>query len=89
MRIVTERDLRRPEFMDASPEDLEFRTDGVLVRKDRWERGFRSIAYNVSNQAFEIDEVVAKVLQLVEDREEVRQEAAGWIWDALKHGRKL
>lgn len=65
-RPVTERDFRRPEFLDAKPEDYEFRADGALVRKDRWERGIYSIVsilgINVRN--FEIDEVVAKVREL-------------------------
>jgi len=61
---VTERDLRMPEFRDAKLEDLEFRADGKIVRKDRWERGIRRIASMVgcnSRDGFEIDEVVEKV----------------------------
>ena len=61
---VTERDLRMPEFRDAKLEDLEFRADVKIVRKDRWERGIRRIASMVgcnSRDGFEIDEVVEKV----------------------------
>jgi hypothetical protein len=65
---VTERDLRMPEFRDAKLEDLEFRADGKIVRKDRWERGIVRIAHMVgfnSRDGFEIDEVVEKVRVLV------------------------
>jgi len=61
---VTERDLRLPEFKDAKLEDLEFRNDGKIVRKDRWETGIRKIAYATgfnSRSGFEIEEVIAKV----------------------------
>jgi hypothetical protein len=43
-REVTERDFRRPEFLDAKPEDYERRADGAIVRKDRWETTVRKIA---------------------------------------------
>lgn len=66
-RVVTERDLRMPEFRDANVEDLEFREDGKIVRKDRWERGIRSIRYALGdNRAeFEIEDIVAAVRALV------------------------
>ena len=38
-RMVTEEDFRMPEFRGAKVEDYEFRKDGKIVRKDRWERG--------------------------------------------------
>jgi hypothetical protein len=41
---VTERDFRQPEFRDANPEDYERRSDGRIVRKDRWETTVRAIA---------------------------------------------
>lgn len=65
-RAVTERDFRRPEFRDAAPEDYEFRDDGAIVRKDRWEMGVRRIAgiMGLSRSAFEIDEVVEAVSHL-------------------------
>lgn len=67
-REVTERDLRRPEFRDADPADLEWRDDGVLVRRDRWEQGIRQIAghFGMSRDEFEIADVVAAVKHLVE-----------------------
>lgn len=64
-REVTERDLRQPQFRDVKPDELEFRRDGVLVRKDRWEQGFRRVASLLSRydkaidkNGFEIDEIV-------------------------------
>lgn len=66
---VTERDFRMPEFRDAKVEDYEFRKgDGKLVRKDRWERGMRSVAFMLfddTGRDFEIDEVVAGVKALL------------------------
>lgn len=72
-RPVAERDFRMPEYLDARVEDYEFRDDGVLVRKDRWERGIRQIVgiiedmpggcdfSNIRRRKFEVDEVVAAV----------------------------
>ena len=65
-RVVTERDFRRPEFYDADPKDYEFRADGAIVRKDRWEMGIRNI-WNIVNGGltprsdFEIKDVVESV----------------------------
>ena len=67
-REVTERDLRRPEFRDADLADLEWREDGSLARRDRWERGIREIAGVVGldpRKNFEVSDVVAAVRQLV------------------------
>ena len=60
---VTEQDFRCPEFRDANPEDYEFRPDGKLVRKDRWENGIRKIVgiVGMTFSEFEIEEVVARV----------------------------
>lgn len=62
-RPVTERDFRKPEFRDAQPEDYEFREDGVVVRKDRWETVIRQIRCIVgpNGREFEIADVVAAV----------------------------
>ena len=52
------------EFRDADPADLEWREDGSLARRDRWERGIREIASIVGldpRKDFEIDDVVAAV----------------------------
>jgi hypothetical protein len=65
-RPVTEQDFRRPEFRDAKVEDYEFRADGALVRKDRWEQGIHRIHCIVGphRREFEITEVVQAVEQL-------------------------
>ncbi|MFO7066718.1 hypothetical protein P3E12_22465, partial [Pseudomonas aeruginosa] len=67
MREVTELDFRRPEFRDAKVEDYEFRKDGALVRKDRWERGIRTIvaALGWSRRDFEVEDVVSEVERYV------------------------
>lgn len=77
-REVTERDFRMPEFMDAKVEDYEFRNDGKLVRKDRWERGIQTIRslVGLNQREFEISEVVDAVRALVADAE-------GWL--AIAH----
>lgn len=63
-RQVTEQDFRYPEFRDAKSEDYEFRNDGALARKDRWETGVRRIANSLgisSRDGFEVQEVCAQV----------------------------
>lgn len=66
MREVTERDFRMPEFRDAKPEEYEFRRDGKIVRKDRWERGILAIHAIVGprGREFEIADVVVEVERL-------------------------
>ena len=66
-RAVTERDFRMPEFRDAKPEDYEFRDDGKVVRKDRWERAIGSIKYAMGDERreFEVEDVVKAVKALV------------------------
>jgi hypothetical protein len=66
-RAVTERDFRKPEFRDADPGDYEFRSDGAVVRKDRWENGIHSIrnALGDSRREFEIADIVNAVQALV------------------------
>jgi hypothetical protein len=66
-REVTERDFRAPEFREADPADYEFRDDGAIVRKDRWERGIRSIRAIIDpgRGEFEIHELVATVERIV------------------------
>lgn len=67
MAEVTEGDFRRPQFRDAKVEDYEFRDDGKIVRKDRWEMGFRRIAGRTGfTRDFEIDEVIDRVTQMVD-----------------------
>ena len=66
-REVTERDFRMPEFRDADPKDYEFRADGKVVRKDRWETGIHRIraALGDDRREFEIDDIVLAVRALV------------------------
>lgn len=67
MRKVTERDIRLPEFRDANVEDLEFRADGKVVRKDRWENGIHRLRRVLGDyrREFEIDDIVKAVEALV------------------------
>lgn len=100
-RPVTERDLRMPEFRDAALEDLEFRADGKLVRKDRWENAVQTIRsiVGINAREFEIDEVVARVRELAsgQEWEEVGVEGEDWacppadcdIWVKLSDGSQL
>jgi hypothetical protein len=64
---VTERDIRMPEFKDAELDDLEFRADGKVVRKDRWENAIHSIRYALGDtrREFEISDVISAVRALV------------------------
>lgn len=66
MREVTERDFRMPQFRDADPADYEFRDDGKIVRKDRWETGICRIrdALGDNRCEFEIEDVVMAVRAL-------------------------
>lgn len=66
-RVVTEKDFRSPEFKDADPADYEFRKDGKIVRKDRWERGIHRIRAELGDERheFEIDDIVQAVRALV------------------------
>lgn len=68
MREVTERDFRMPEYRDAKVEDYEFRADGKLVRKDRWERGIQRIRelVGINDLEFEISDVIEEVERLVD-----------------------
>ncbi len=67
MREVTERDLRAPEFADGEPSDYEFRPDGRIVRKDRWERAIHLIRGELGDRRreFEVPEIVEAVRALV------------------------
>lgn len=75
-RQVTERDFRKEEFIDANPDDYEFRDDGKIVRKDRWERGvFRCVELlNMNSRSFEIDEVVDNIGKLIENHKQMKLE---------------
>lgn len=70
MPVVTERDLRMPEFRDSDLGDLEFREDGKIVRKDRWEVCVRKIAGTLHErgliaQDFEVDDVAEAVSEII------------------------
>lgn len=43
-QVVTEKDIRLPQFRDAKLEDLEFDGTGEVVRKDRFETSMRKIS---------------------------------------------
>lgn len=74
-REVTELDFRMPEFRHAKVEDYEFRADGKLVRKDRWECAVHRIRSVLGHHGreFEIDEVIEAVRTMALHFE-------GWIW---------
>ena len=61
---VTLQDFIMPEFRGKKPEDYEFREDGAIVRKDRWEKGIRKIALILTESGrcqFEIGNLVQAV----------------------------
>lgn len=65
-RTVTERDFRKPEFANADPADYEFREDGAVVRKDRWQTAVHQIRCMVGpkGREFEIADVIKAVERL-------------------------
>lgn len=70
---LCEDDFRMPEFRGAKLEDYERRDDGKIVRKDRWEKGMRRIAYALGfngREGFEIEDVIEKVRQLASDNDD-------------------
>ena len=72
-RPVTERDVRIPQFQDADLSDLEFREDGNVVRKDRWEMALRRIKWVVGDNRRDFDvldvvEAVEWLVTLVKDQ---------------------
>lgn len=72
-REVTLRDMLMPEFRHADPADYEFRGDGKIVRKDRWEAGIRSIACALGinpRDGFEICDVVHAAKTIIEQIEQ-------------------
>lgn len=62
-KIVTERDFRKEEFRNANPDDYEFRDDGEIVRKDRWEVGMRRLAAFMGKNSFEVSDIVDEIRQ--------------------------
>jgi len=63
-RPVTERDFRKEEFKDANVEDYEFRDDGEIVRKDRFQVGMFTIASILGFKDWEVEEVIQKVREM-------------------------
>lgn len=60
--------MRDPRWIGCEPADLEWREDGTLAHKDRWERGIREIAGIVGmdpRSGFEVADVVRRVHDLV------------------------
>jgi hypothetical protein len=66
-RPVTDQDFRKPEFRGEKPEDYEFREDGAVVRKDRWQTAIHQIRCTVGpkGRQFEIADVVKAVERIV------------------------
>jgi len=70
---VTENDFRLPEFHDAKVEDYERRSDGRIVRKDRWEKTCWEIAGLLGidpREGFECDLLLFSLKQLIEKAKE-------------------
>lgn len=65
---VTERDLRDPRFQHGEPSDYEFREDGSIALKNRWETGLRNIAsiMGMAREPWEVDDIVNMVRELRE-----------------------
>lgn len=61
-----ERDLRAPAYRDGKPDEYEFRSDGAIVRKDRFQTGMRDIAAIVfgCGHDYEIADVVKAIHNL-------------------------
>ena len=76
MREVTAYDFIMPEFRGADPKDYEFRADGKIVRKDRWETAMRTITCIVGagGHDFELEDIVEAVRALVPDVREFDEE---------------
>ena len=72
MHKVTERDLRDPRFKEGEPEDYEFREDGSIARKDRWEIGIRKIAGMIgySRKTWEIEDIIEEVQNILNSKSE-------------------
>lgn len=85
-RAVKEQDFRKPEFVDADPADYEFRGDGKIVRKDRWERAIGSIRFlvGINGREYEIDDVVDRVRAIVARDDEILQAVADDIWRGMQ-----
>ncbi len=85
MRKVTEQDLRHPNFQKGTPDDYEFREDGAIVRKDRWEQGICNIVAFLGLERrvdepgkayteWEVKDVVEGVKQQAAENERLREQ---------------
>lgn len=65
-REVIERDLRAPAYREGNPDEYEFRSDGKIVRKDRFQSGMRDIAAIVfgCGHDYEIADVIKAIHRL-------------------------
>jgi len=65
-REVMERDLRAPAYREGKPDEYEFRSDGAIVRKDRFQTGMRDVAAIIfgCGHDYEIAEVIKAVHRL-------------------------
>lgn len=74
-KMVTEDDVRMPEFRGVDLSMLEFRADGKIVRKDRWERAIRDLAQIVlglgGRDEWEISQVIDAVRKLKDGQREL------------------
>lgn len=82
LRKVTFDDFIMPEYRGKNPEDYEFREDGKIVRKDRWENGIHRIHTLLINAGlmakdpeFEIDDVVNAVRSILPQQQEDSEDA--------------
>lgn len=66
-RPVTDKDFWMPEYVGKDPDDYEFRGDGKIVRKDRWEMAIHKIRGILGDgrREFDVDDVVDAIHVLV------------------------
>lgn len=70
--VVTEDDFRLPQYRGANPQDYEFDSSGVPVRKDRWKTTVFAIAGLLeldSREGFELSDILRKVEELCQASE--------------------
>jgi hypothetical protein len=73
-REVMERDLRAAEYREGKPDEYEFRSDGKIVRKDRFQCGMRDIAAIVFGCGHDYE--IADVVKAIHGLQGVRLAAA-------------
>lgn len=80
-REVVLEDFIMPQFRGKNPKDYEFRDDGKIVRKDRWENGIHKIhnllvenSFMPDEPEFEISDVVDAVNLLIEKNKETEND---------------